>query len=156
MAMPSGGLWMLLALAALMLATGLPVWSLLVGVASLFAAIGMAAGVFDAGVLGAVYPRLHNLLENDLLQAMPLYVFIGVLLQRLPVADALFRSLARVFHRSGAGASLAALGLGTLVAPMNGSVASSSALLSRLVAPRLHALPPARGLGLISAAATIE
>lgn len=153
--MASGGLWMLLALAGLMLATGVPVWALLIGVASLFAAVGVALDAFDTSVLGAVYPRLQNLLENDLLQAMPLYVFIGVLLQRLPVADALYRSLARLFHRSGAGASLAALGLGTLVAPMNGSVASSSALLSRLVAPRLHGLPPARGLGLISAAATI-
>ncbi|MDE2605529.1 MAG: TRAP transporter large permease subunit [Burkholderiales bacterium] len=153
--MPSGGLWMLLALAVAMITTGLPVWTLLVGVAGLFAALGVAAGAFDTGVLQALYPRIQNLLENDLLQAMPLYVFLGVLLQRLPVADALFRAIARLLRGTGAGPSLAALGVGALLAPMNGSVASSSSLLSRLVAPRLGPVSPARGVSLISAAATI-
>jgi TRAP-type mannitol/chloroaromatic compound transport system permease large subunit len=146
---------MLALLAALVIATGLPVWALLVGVASAFAALGVAFGAFDAGVLGAVYPRITNLLENDLLQAMPLYVFIGVLLQRLPVADALFGAFARALRPTRAAPSLAALAVGTLVAPMNGSVASSSALLARLVAPRLAALPAGRGIALVAAAATV-
>lgn len=153
--MASGGLWMLLALGVAMGTTGLPVWSLLIGVASAAAGVGLALGAFDLGVLQAATSRVQNLLEMDLLQALPLYVFIGVLLQQLPVADALFRTLARLLHRTRAGASLAALGVGTLLAPMNGSVASSSALLAGLVAPRLDKLPPARGLGLVSAASTI-
>jgi len=153
--MNSVGLWMLLALGALVIATGLPVWTLLIGVASAFAAAGVAAGVFDAGILTALAPRIVNLLEHDLLQAMPLYVFIGVLLQRLRVAEALFASAARVFRPLGASSPLAALAVGTLIAPMNGSVASSSALLSRLVAPRLSDLPPAKAVSLISVSATI-
>lgn len=153
--MPSAGLAMLAVLAAAIAGSGLPVWCLLIAVASGFAAFGVATGVFDLGVLGALYPRTINLLEHDLLQAMPLYVFIGVLLQRLPVADALFGAGSRLFHRSSAGPSLAALGVGALVAPMNGSVASSSALLARLVGPRLGGVAPARGLALVSAAATI-
>lgn len=153
--MASAGLWMLLALGVLIVGTGLPVWALLTGVASAFAAFGWAAGVFESGILSAAPARLLNLLEHDLLQAMPLYVFIGVLLQRLPVADALFGSAARALQRTGAGASLAGLTVGALIAPMNGSVASSSALLSRLVAPRLVSLPPAQGIALVSAAATI-
>jgi TRAP-type mannitol/chloroaromatic compound transport system permease large subunit len=153
--MSSAGVWMLLALAVLIVGTGLPVWALLLGVASAFAAAGVAVGAFDTAILMAVGPRLVSLLESDLLQAMPLYVLVGVLLQRLPVADALFGSAARMLGRTGAGPSLAALAVGALVAPMNGSVASSSALLSRLVAPRLAGLAPARGLSLISAAATV-
>jgi len=153
--MSSIGLWMLAVLGALVVATGLPVWALLVGVAGLFATGGISAGVFDSGVLAAIGPRLVNLLEYDLLQAMPLYVFVGVLLQRMDVADALFTSSARLFARTGAGSPLAALALGTLIAPMNGSVASSSALLSRLVAPRLTNLAPAKAVGLVSVAATI-
>jgi TRAP-type mannitol/chloroaromatic compound transport system permease large subunit len=152
---PSAGLWMLAVLAVLIAGTGLPVWVLLIGVASGAAALGVAGGVIDTAVLGSLYPRTVNLLEHDLLQAMPLYVFIGVLLQRLPVADALFRCLARMLRGTGAGSALAALGTGALIAPMNGSVASSSALLSRLVAPRLHAMPKARALALVAAAATI-
>jgi TRAP-type mannitol/chloroaromatic compound transport system permease large subunit len=152
---PSAGLWMLAVLAVLIAGTGLPVWVLLIGVASGAAALGVAGGVIDTGVLGSLYPRTVNLLEHDLLQAMPLYVFIGVLLQRLPVADSLFRCFARMLRGTGAGSALAALGTGALIAPMNGSVASSSALLSRLVAPRLHAMPKARALALVAAAATI-
>ena len=152
---PAAGAWMLLALAVLVVGTGLPVWALLCGVASAFAALGVIGGQFDLNILSALPTRLVGLLEHDLLQALPLYVFIGVLLQRLSVADALFSSLARLFRRSGAGASLAALGVGALVAPMNGSVASSSALLSRLVAPRLGGADPARATALISVSATI-
>jgi TRAP-type mannitol/chloroaromatic compound transport system permease large subunit len=153
--MGSAGLWMLLVLALLVIATELPVWTLLIGVASAFAVLGVAVGVFDSGILSALAPRIVNLLEHDLLQAMPLYVFIGVLLQRLAVADALFASAARLFRPIGAASPLAALAVGTLIAPMNGSVASSSALLSRLVAPRLKGLAPAKAVTLISVAATI-
>lgn len=155
----TGGLWMLLALGLLIVATGLPVWALLIGVASAFAALGLATGAADLRILSALPGRMVGLLEHDLLQAMPLYVFVGVLLQRLALADALFATLARLFgplsHHPAAGQSLAALGLGALVAPMNGSVASSSALLSRLVAPRLGRLDPARATALVSVAATI-
>jgi TRAP-type mannitol/chloroaromatic compound transport system permease large subunit len=149
------GLWMLATLAASVLATRLPVWALLIGVASAFAAGGLVQGTFDAGIFPALVPRVLNLLEHDLLQAMPLYVFIGVLLQRLPVANALFASAARVCRPLGAATPLAALAVGTLIAPMNGSVASSSALLARLVAPRLRGLAPARAVTLVSVAATI-
>lgn len=90
-----------------------------------------------------------------MLLALPLYVFVGVILQRLTVADALFSSLARLFRWTGAGTSVAAFGVGALVAPMNGSVASSSAMLARLVAPRLGQLNAAAATALISASSTI-
>ena len=153
--MTSTGIWMLLALAGLVVLTGLPVWGLLTGVATAFALAGLATGTFDGAILQALAPRIVNLLDHDLLQALPLYVLVGVLLQRLPVADALYSLAARVFARTGAAPSLSSLAVGTLIAPMNGSVASSSALLSRLVAPRLAGLPPARAVVLMSAAATI-
>ncbi len=152
---PLAGLWMLLALGVLILATGLPVWALLIGVSSLFAAMGLAAGVFDLQILQALPVRTLGLLENDLLQAMPLYVFMGVLLQRLTVADALFSGLLRLFRPLAGAHGLAALGVGALIAPMNGSVASSSALLSRLVAPRMAHLDTAQAVSIISVAATI-
>jgi TRAP-type mannitol/chloroaromatic compound transport system permease large subunit len=152
---PLAGVWMLLALGTLILATGLPVWALLIGVSSLFAALGLATGAFDLHILQALPVRTLGLLENDLLQAMPLYVFMGVLLQRLTVADALFSALLRLFHPLAGAHALSALGVGALIAPMNGSVASSSALLSRLVAPRMAHMDTARAVSIISVAATI-
>ncbi|MBC7608251.1 MAG: TRAP transporter large permease subunit [Polaromonas sp.] len=151
----TAGLWMLLALGLLILFTGLPVWALLIGVASLFAAGGLLGGVFDIHILQALPARSIGLLENDLLQAMPLYVFVGVLLQRLTVADALYASLLRVFRPLGGAHALAALGVGALIAPTNGSVASSSALLSRLMAPRVAHLGAAQAVSIVSVAATI-
>ncbi len=151
----SGGLWMLLLLGVLIVTTGLPVWTLLIAVASVFAVIGSVSGQLDFTILSALPGRMVGLLEHDLLQALPLYVLVGVLLQRLTLADRLFSSLQRLFGGGSVGSSLAALGIGALIAPMNGSVASSSALLARLVAPRLGAMKAAPATTLISVAATI-
>uniref|UniRef100_UPI00058C89FB TRAP transporter large permease subunit n=1 Tax=Ideonella sp. B508-1 TaxID=137716 RepID=UPI00058C89FB len=136
-----GGLWMLLALGLLVMGTGLPVWALLLGVSSAAAAFGWGLGVLDVGVLTALPARLTGLLESDLLQALPLYVFVGVLLQRVALADALYAGASRGLARWGAGPAGGVLGVGLLVAPMNGSVASSSSLLARLVWPTLARTP---------------
>ena len=156
--MTATGLWMLLALGILIVGTGLPVWALLIGVASAFSAIGLITGAIDVNLLTAAPSRVIGLLEHDLLQALPLYVLVGMLLQRLAVADAIFSTLARLLRFTGAGVPLAALGTGALLAPMNGSVASSSALLSRVIAPRLQHLEHiggAKSTALVAAAATI-
>ena len=156
--MTAAGLWMLLALGVLIVSTGLPVWALLIGVASAFSVLGLFTGHIDVNLLTAAPSRAIGLLEHDLLQALPLYVLVGMLLQRLAVADAIFNTLARLLRFTGAGVPLAALGTGALLAPMNGSVASSSALLSRVIAPRLQHLAhigAAKSTALVAAAATI-
>lgn len=101
--------------------------------------IGLVSGVLDAALLQALPARVLGLAENDLLQAMPLYVFMGVLLNRLPLAETLLRTGSRALARSGAGVPLAGLGLGVLLAPMNGSVGAGVAMLTRTVLPRLDA-----------------
>ena len=54
-----------------------------------------AADTIPFSLLSALPNRLVNLFENDLLQALPLYVTMGLLLGRLPVADALYRTATR-------------------------------------------------------------
>ena len=130
---------MLALLAVALAATGLPAWIVLIGVASMFAAVGSLLGVFPLALLNAVAGRLVGLLESDLLQALPLYVLMGALLNRLPLAQMVFRSGAQALRGTGAGASLAGMGLGVLLAPMNGSVGASVATLGRIVLPRLRA-----------------
>lgn len=149
------GLWMLLVLAVLILRSGLPVWALLIATASVFAVLGCAMGNMDVHVLTALSGRMLGLLNNDLLQALPLYVLIGVLLSRLRVAEALFCVMARLLHRTGAGASLSSLGIGLVLSPMNGSVASSSALVARVLGSRLSAMKPSDAIALLSVSATI-
>src|ERR1700733_15575531 len=95
------------------------------------ATLGVLAGGIEYPLLTALPGRIIGLLETDLLQALPLYVFMGALLNRLPLADRLFRCGVAL----GGSPAVATLGLGALLAPMNGSVGASGAMLSRRVAP---------------------
>jgi tripartite ATP-independent transporter DctM subunit len=155
--MAAAGFYMLGLAGVLLLATGLPAFMVLIGVSVLFGAIGVAAGVLPFGLLTALPERLIGLLENDLLQALPLYVLMGALLNRLPLADILFRAGSAALSRAAAAPLLAAIGLGAMLAPMNGSVGASVAALSRIVQPRLAArgVDPARGLAVVCVASTL-
>lgn len=155
--MGSTGLWMLPVTAVLMALSGLPAWMVLLTVSTVFALGGIAFGLFGLPLVAVLPARLLGLLEHDLLQALPLYVFIGVLLNRLPLAEVLFRVANHVLRRTAAAPYLAGLGMGALLAPMNGSVGASVAMLSRAVQPQLDALgvPPERGAALICQASTV-
>ena len=155
--MATTGLWMMAAVAVALIATGLPAWIVLIGVAVAFSAGGLIVGAFTLPILTAVPARILGLLENDLLQALPLYVLMGALLNHLPLAQTLFRATSRALQRSGAGTALAGLGLGVLLAPMNGSVGASVATLGRTVFPRLDAagMPAEKSAALVCVASTL-
>jgi len=133
------GLGLLALVAAGIVLTGLPAFTILLTAASVGAALAVFSGTIPVSLLGALPGRLINLLENDLLQALPLYVFMGVLLERLPIADALFRTSLSILPRSAAAPVVSGLSLGALLGPMNGSVGASVLSLSRSVNPRLLA-----------------
>ena len=141
----------------LMIVTGLPVYAVLLGVASVFAALGVALGAFGWALISALPYRIVGLLEHDLLQALPLYAFIGALLNRLSLAGLLHRAGERLFARNAASAELSALCVGALLAPMNGSVGASLHTLSRGLAPALaeSGTPPARAAATVCVASTL-
>ena len=151
------GLLMFGAALALMIVTGLPVYAVLLGVASVFAALGVALGAFDWPLLAALPVRVVGLLEHDLLQALPLYAFIGALLNQLPLATLLHRAGERLFARSAASAEVSALCVGALLAPMNGSVGASLHSLARSIAPALaqRGVPGARATATVCVASTL-
>ncbi len=141
------GLSLLAMVAAAIIATGLPAAVVLMAVAVFGSLIGVAFDAIDAATLWALPSRLINLFENDLLQALPLYVTMGLLLDRLPVADALYRAANAVLPRKPSAPAVSGMLLGALLGPMNGSVGASVLGLSRVVAPRLAAEgidPPTR------------
>jgi len=133
------GLVLLVLVGVGIIATGLPAAVVLIAVATCGAIFGIAAGAIDAATLWALPSRLINLFENDLLQALPLYVMMGLLLDRLPVADALYRAGNAVLPRSPSAPLVSGMMLGALLGPMNGSVGASVLGLSRVVSPRLAA-----------------
>ncbi len=141
----------------LIVVSGLPVYAVLLGVSMLFMALGVGLGSFDWALMSALSQRIVGLLEHDLLQALPLYAFIGALLNRLPLARWLHRAGERVFARSAASAELSALSVGALLAPMNGSVGASLHTLARSIAPRLaeRGTPPAQACATVCVASTL-
>src|SRR5262249_20541830 len=155
--MESAGIWMLAVVAVAVVATGLPSLVVLVGVAVIFAALGVAASAFPYALLTALPFRIVGLLENDLLQALPLYVLIGALINRLPLAGILFRAGCALLARTRAAPFVSAIVIGAMLAPMNGSVGASAATLSRVVQPRLLALGvrPEQCLAIVCVASTL-
>jgi tripartite ATP-independent transporter DctM subunit len=151
------GLVLLLLVACGVVFTGLPAAIVLIGVASLGAAFGVLAGAVPFALLSALPGRLVNLLENDLLQALPLYVLMGLLLDRLPLAEALYKTCLAILPRGPAAQLVSGMGLGALLGPMNGSVGASALGLSRVVAPRLaaHGVGEPTRAALVAVAATL-
>ena len=139
------------------ISTGLPAAFVLITVASIGAAFGLATGTIPPSLLWALPGRLINLFENDLLQALPLYVTMGLLLGRLPVADALYRTSNAILPKRASAPLVSGMFLGALLGPMNGSVGASVLGLSRVVAPRLTAegVPAATRDAIIAVASTL-
>ncbi len=151
---------LLLALAlGLMMCTGWPTYAVLLGVCSLGALVGLAAGTFDAALLGSLPGRVLGLLEHDLLQALALYALVGALLHRLALADDLYSALRKIIGRAAprGESALAGLTLGALLAPMNGSVGASLVTLSHTASRNWPAegITPARHAALVAVASTL-
>lgn len=155
--MPWVGLGLLLFVGLGVIATGLPAAVMLIVAACLGTVIGALSGQIPIDLIAALPQRLINLLESDLMQAIPLYVVIGALLNRLPLADALYRSSLAILPRSPAAPLVSGIALGALLGPMNGSVGASVLALSRVVAPRLAAfgIPLPRRAAVIAVASTL-
>ena len=77
------------------LMAGYPVALTLSGVAILFALLGMATGTFDSSVLTFTPNRLFGIISNQTLIAVPLFVFMGVMLEKSRVAENLLSTMAR-------------------------------------------------------------
>jgi len=86
-------LWMFAAVFAVLL-TGFPVAFALSGTALAFAGLGIVLGHFDSAFLGALPNRLYGIMHNDTLIAVPLFVFMGVMLERSRIAESLLEAAA--------------------------------------------------------------
>src|SRR5260370_30197606 len=154
--MEAAGLLMLALAVGLLIATGLPAFVVLIGVSVAFSALGIVTGALPYALLPALPLRIVGLLETDILQALPLYVLMGALLDRLPLAETLFRAGSAALSRTRSAPLLSAIGVGIMLGPMNGSVGASAATLSRVLYLRLLArgVAPARSMALVCVAST--
>src|SRR6056297_374728 len=101
--------WLLLLMvltifAALM--SGFPVAFVLAGVSLLFAGLGTLLGMFDHGLMSAMPNRLFGIMLDQTLVAVPLFVLMGVLLEKARVADDLLENMSALFGRRPGGLGL--------------------------------------------------
>jgi len=149
------GIGMLLSVSALTVFSGLAVWEVLIAVSTVFAVFGLATGVFNLPILGLLASRLAGLLEHDLLQAVPLYVFFGILLQYSGLANDMLYLLKRMCRHLLLPQELAVILFSGLISPMNGSVAATAGLLKRTLSDKPADYDSANGISMISCAATV-
>src|SRR5262245_42574082 len=98
-----------------LLMIGYPAVFTLAGTGLLFALLGLALAVFDLRLLAALPLRLVGLMENDLLQAVPLFIYIGVMLQVTALSRDLLEGMGALFGRLSGGLGISTLLLGALM-----------------------------------------
>ena len=106
---------MFLALCVLVL-LGYPVAFTLAGTALIFGLLGMAMGVFDADFLGVFPNRIFGVMTNEVLIAVPLFIFMGVMLERSKVAEELLDTMGQLFGRLRGGLGISVSVVGALLA----------------------------------------
>ncbi|KAA9131003.1 TRAP transporter large permease subunit [Marinihelvus fidelis] len=152
--------WMpfvLFAVVAAALLAGFPVAFTLAGVALLFAGIGAVAGFFDPVYLEAFPNRVFGIMTNETLIAVPVFVFMGVVLERSQLADQLLRSLAVMMRRVPGGLGIAVMAVGALMAASTGIVGATVVTMGLLSLPAMlrAGYSPSLATGSICAAGTL-
>ncbi len=147
---------MFLAVFAVLLA-GYSVALTLGGVALLFALGGMATGVFDGRDLGFLPGRLFGIITNQTLIAVPLFVFMGVVLEKTRIAELLLESLSGLLGSLRGGLGLAVVVVGMLMAASTGIVGATVVTMGLMSLPTMlkQGYDPKLATGTICATGTL-
>ncbi len=140
---------------ALML--GFPVAFTLGGLSLLFAGAGILLGVFEPSFLGAMPSRLFGTMNNQTLLAVPLFVFMGVMLEKSRIADDLLDAMSRLFGSLRGGLAIAVCLVGALLAASTGIVGATVVTLGLLALPTMlkRGYDPAIATGTLAATGTL-
>ncbi|WP_205626611.1 TRAP transporter large permease [Thauera humireducens] len=149
-----------------LLFTGFPVAWVLGGVAVLTAAA--AAFIFPEQLadgfygmkfsdLGATVPRIWSIMQNWVLVALPMFVFMGLMLDRSGIAGALMENFVKVLGRAPGGLAVTVALIGLLLAASTGIIGASVVLLALLGLPIMlrNGYSPVFASGTISAVGTL-
>lgn len=141
----------------IVLLLGFPVAFSLAGVALIFAAIGSFMGTFDGAFLSALPNRLFGIVTNGTLIAVPLFVFMGVMLEKSKVAENLLDAMAVVMGKQKAGMGIAVTLVGMLLAASTGIVGATVVTMGLLALPTMlkRGYCPQYSSGIIAATGTL-
>ena len=141
----------------LVLMAGYPVAFSLAGTALGFAFVGQLTGSFDSAFLQALPNRLYGIMTNVTLIAVPLFVFMGVMLERSRVAENLLDTMAEVFGQLRGGLGYSVTLVGMLLAASTGIVGATVVTMGLLSLPTMlrHGYDPRIAAGVICASGTL-
>ena len=141
--------------AALM--AGYPVAFTLGGVSLLFAIGAQALGFFDPSYLEALPSRIFGTMNNETLVAVPLFVFMGLVLERTRIADDLLETLGLLFGGIRGGLAFSVVIVGTLLAASTGIVGATVVTMGVLCLPTMlkRGYDPRIATGAICASGTL-
>lgn len=129
------------AVLVVVLLLGFPVAFSLAAVGGVFAAIGVATGHFAPAFLSAIVFRIEGFFENDNLIAIPLLIFMGMILERTGIAEDMLLAMNALFRRRPGGLAYTVVIVGAVLSAITGFVSAS------VIAIGLISLPAMRRAG---------
>ena len=141
----------------LVLMAGYPVALSLAGTALLFALAGAVTGHFDMAFLMALPNRLFGTIENTTLIAVPLFIFMGVMLEKSKLSEDLLESMADLFGGFKSGLGISVVLVGALLAASTGIVGATVVTMGLMSLPTMlkRGYSPSQATGVIAATGTL-
>ncbi|MBM3597415.1 MAG: TRAP transporter large permease subunit [Alphaproteobacteria bacterium] len=139
------------------LATGFPVAFALAGSALFFGLIGYVFGDFSTIFFGLTANRIYGVMSNEILIAVPLFVFMGIMLERSKVAESLLETMGQAFGPIRGGLGVSVCVVGGLLAASTGIVGATVMAMGLISLPVMlrRGYDPAHACGLIAACGTL-
>ena len=136
---------------------GFPIAFSLAGFSLLFAGIGWALGVFDPIILTSLPSRYFGLMTNEVLVAVPLFIFMGAVLERSKIAEALLETMGQLFGAMRGGLAISVVVVGALLAASTGVVGATVVTMGLLSLPAMMraGYDPRLATGVICASGTL-
>ena len=136
---------------------GFPVALTLGGTAVLFALLGTSMDAFSITLLGGIPSRFVGIMLNGALVAVPLFVFMGVTLERSRIADQLLTTMALLFGRVRGGLGFSVIVVGMLLAASTGIAGAAVVTMGLLSLPTMlkAGYNPRLACGVVCASGTL-
>lgn len=128
---------LLFAAVVVLLLLGFPVAFTLGGTALLFAIAGIIGGGFEQAFLAALPSRIFGIMTNETLVAVPLFVFMGITLERAKIAEELLETLSGLFGSLRGGLGISVTLVGMLLAASTGIVGATVVTMGLLSLPTM-------------------
>ncbi len=127
------------------------------GISLVFSAIGVATGTFDIGFLNALPGRIYPLITREILMAVPLFVFMGVMLEKSRIAEDLLEAMGDLFGKLRGGLGVSVVFVGALLAASTGIVGATVVTMGLLSLPTMlkRNYAPSLASGAIAASGTL-